>query len=32
MRREDGRPIVYDRSINWDTEFRYTMESNYALK
>lgn len=32
MRREDGRPIVYDRSVNWDTEFRYAMESYYSLK
>lgn len=32
IRDENGRPFLYDQSINWDNSFKYVMESRYITR
>ncbi len=32
IRDENGKPFLYDRSINWDQDFKYVMESRYTTR
>ena len=32
IRDEQGRPFLYDKSIDWDKNFKYIMESRYTTK